>query len=175
MAINADDITKVVEAVKAFFKDLINPSMTIEKIAEVASPKLDEIIEKNKEKGLNYSAGKFKIKQQDDKHFTLEFEMYFKDEAGKWYKAANESEPREAELMEPSAWKTLKALKVVEFPIGAPNTEETAVSADQKQQNPDKTSETETSSQQEIPAASAKNEITLDKLMENKKADSEKE
>ena len=124
MALNADTINDIIETVKKFFQDLIKPDMTIDKIAEVASPSLDKIIKDNEEKGLNYSAGKFRIEYLNDKQFTLEFEMYFKDEAGKWYKAANKSEPRSSELIEPSSWKTLKALKLIEFPIGAPAEEE---------------------------------------------------
>ncbi len=124
MSINTDTLDKIIELVKKYFHDLIKPDMTIEKLAEIASPNLDKIIRDNEKVGLKYSAGKFKIEYVDEKHFTLEFEMYFKDEAGKWYKAANKSEPRDSELIEPSSWKTLKALKVVEFPIGAPVAED---------------------------------------------------
>ncbi len=124
MALNKETLETIIETVKKFFQDLIKPDMTIDKIAEVASPSLDKIIKENEAKGLDYSAGKFRIEYLNDKQFTLEFEMYFKDDAGKWYKAANKSEPRDSELIEPSSWKTLKALKVVEFPIGAPAEEE---------------------------------------------------
>ena len=124
MALNKETLETIIETVKKFFQDLIKPDMTIDKIAEVASPSLDKIIKDNEAKGLDYSAGKFRIEYLNDKQFTLEFEMYFKDDAGKWYKAANKSEPRDSELIEPSSWKTLKALKVVEFPIGAPAEEE---------------------------------------------------
>ena len=166
-AINEDAINMIIEAVKKFFNELIKPDMTIEKIAEVASPHLDKIIEQNEAKGLKYAKGKFKIEYVDDKHFTLEFEMYFKDDAGKWYKAANKSELRDAELIEPGSWKTLKALKVVEFPIGEPNSESkrtetpaadtsTAQSAPTTADNSDSTS-------------NKSEEITLDKLMGAKK------
>ena len=164
MAVNADTLNTIIEMLKQYFKDLIKPDMTIDKIAEVASPNLDKIIKKNEEKGLKYSAGKFKIEYLNDKQFTLEFEMYFKDDAGKWYKAANKSEPRDSELIEPSSWKTLKALKVVEFPIGAPADEE------------DKIVEKNVAAEdKEIPqiedtnASTSNNEITLDKLMGDKK------
>ncbi len=164
MAINTDTLNTIVEMVKKFFQDLIKPDMTIEKLAEVASPQLDNIIKKNAEKGLNYANGKFKIRYLNDEHFALEFEMYFKDEAGKWYKAANESEPRKAELMEPSAWKTLKALKVVEFPIGAPKTEEAA-----KVKPPVESQEPSDNTIPKESKESSSNEITLEKLMDGKK------
>ena len=139
--------------------------MTIDKIAEVASPSLDKIIKDNEAKGLNYSAGKFRIEYINDSQFTLEFEMYFKDEAGKWYKAANKSEPRSSELIEPSSWKTLKALKVVEFAIGAPAEEEEKIAkiADEEIAAA-KAEKSETSAAQKND-----NEITLDKLMDGKK------
>ena len=43
--------------------------------------------------------------------------MYFRDAEGKWHKCANESEKRDAELLEAGTWKTLQALKVITFPI----------------------------------------------------------
>ena len=164
MAVNADTLNTIIEMLKQYFKDLIKPDMTIDKIAEVASPNLDKIIKKNEEKGLKYSAGKFKIEYLNDKQFTLEFEMYFKDDAGKWYKAANKSEPRDAELIEPSSWKTLKALKVVEFPIGAPADEGEKIS-----EKDDSTEAKEIPQIEDTNASTSDNEITLDKLMGDKK------
>lgn len=111
----------VVEAAKDFFNELIYPNMTIEKIAEIAAPRLDDLIEKNEANGLKYSAGKFKIEHVDDEHFALAFEMYFKDAEGKWYKSGGKSDPREAKLMDIGSWKTLQTLKAVEFPINAPS------------------------------------------------------
>ncbi|MBQ9442381.1 MAG: hypothetical protein IJU55_05160 [Selenomonadaceae bacterium] len=107
----------VVESVKDFFKNLLKPNMKIEDIKEVAMPRLAELIEKNEKNGLQYSAGKFHVKYADEKHFQLEFEMYFKDAEDKWHKVANESERRELDLLEEGAAKTLSALKDVTFPI----------------------------------------------------------
>lgn len=106
-----------VESVKDFFKNLLKPNMKIEDIKEVAMPRLTELIEKNEKNGLQYSAGKFHVKYADEEHFQLEFEMYFKDDEDKWHKVANESEMREFDLLEDGSAKTLKALKVVTFPI----------------------------------------------------------
>ena len=106
-----------VESVKDFFKNLLKPNMKIEDIKEVAMPRLTELIEKNEKNGLQYSAGKFHVKYADEEHFQLEFEMYFKDAEDKWHKVANESELREFDLLEAGSAKTLKALKVVTFPI----------------------------------------------------------
>ena len=166
MALNTETLETIIETVKKFFQDLIKPDMTIDKIAEVASPSLDKIIKDNEAKGLNYSAGKFRIEYVNDSQFTLEFEMYFKDEAGKWYKAANKSEPRSSELIEPGSWKTLKALKVVEFPIGAPAEEEEKIA-----KMADEEIAAAKAEKSESPAAASKNdnEITLDKLMDSKK------
>ena len=94
--------------------------MTLEKISDVVSPRLDDMIKKQEDRGLKYSAGKFHVKYADEKHFQLEFEMYFQDEEGKWHKCANESDLRDAELLEVGAWKTIKALKVITFPIEKP-------------------------------------------------------
>ena len=106
-----------VESVKDFFKNLLKPNMKIEDIKEVAMPRLTELIEKNEKNGLQYSAGKFHVKYADEEHFQLEFEMYFKDAEDKWHKVANESERRDFDLLEDGSAKTLKALKVVTFPI----------------------------------------------------------
>ena len=111
---------ELLEAAKNFFIDLFRPDMTLEKIADVVSPRLDDTIKKYEARGLKYSAGKFSIKYADESHFNLEFEMYFQDDEGKWHKCANESEPRDATLLENGAWKTIQALKVITFPIEKP-------------------------------------------------------
>ena len=120
MALDKKSIDMAVESVKDFFKNLLNPNMTLEDIADVASPRLDELIQKHEADGLAYSAGKFHIKYADEKHFQLEFEMYFKDKDGKWRKVANESELRELKLLEEGASRTLEKLKVITFPIEPP-------------------------------------------------------
>ena len=112
------EVAKVaVEVAKDFFKNLIKPNMKIEDIKEVAMPRLIELIEKHEKEGLQYSAGKFHVRYADDKHFQLEFEMYFKDDEDKWHKVGNESELRDFELLEDGAAKTLKSLNIVTFPI----------------------------------------------------------
>jgi len=113
-------VADLVEATKNFFIDLFRPNMTLEKISEVVSPRLDDTIKKYESRGLQYSAGKFSIKYGDEKHFQLEFEMYFQDAEGKWHKCANESDLRDATLLEAGAWKTIQALKVITFPIEKP-------------------------------------------------------
>ena len=115
-------VADLLEAAKNFFVDLLRPDMTLEKISEVVSPRLDETIRKYERTGLEYSAGKFSIKYADEKHFQLAFEMYFRDAEGKWHKCANDSEKRDAELLEAGAWKTIQALKVLTFPIEKPKT-----------------------------------------------------
>ena len=114
----------LIEAAKNFFVDLFRPDMTLEKISEVISPRLDDTIKKYEERGLKYSAGKFHIEYADEKHFKLAFEMYFQDDEDKWHKCANESEPRDYTLLEAGAWKTIKALKVITFPIEKPKSKD---------------------------------------------------
>ena len=113
-------VADLVESAKNFFVDLFRPNMTLEKISDVVSPRLDDTIKKYEATGLSYSAGKFSIKYADENHFQLEFEMYFQDAEGKWHKCANESDLRDADLLEDGAWKTIKALKVITFPIEKP-------------------------------------------------------
>ncbi len=112
---------ELLDAAKSFFLDLFRPDMTLEKIADVVSPRLDDTIKKYETRGLKFSAGKFSVKYADEKHFNLEFEMYFQDDEGKWHKCANESEPRDSILLEDGAWKTIQALKVITFPIEKPS------------------------------------------------------
>lgn len=120
-------VTDLVESVKNFFVDLFRPDMTLEKISDVVSPRLDDTIKKYEAQGLEYSAGKFSIKYADAKHFQLEFEMYFRDAEGKWHKCANESELRDASLLEVGAWKTIQALKIITFPIEKPKSKDDEV------------------------------------------------
>lgn len=116
-------VADLIETAKDFFIDLFRPNMTLEKISDVVSPRLDDAIKKYEARGLKYSAGKFSVKYADEKHFQLEFEMYFQDDEGKWHKCSNESELRDAELLEEGAWKTIKALKVITFPIEKPKSQ----------------------------------------------------
>ena len=134
-------VADLVEAAKNFFVDLFRPDMTLEKISDVVSPRLDDTIKKYESRGLEYSAGKFSVKYADEKHFSLEFEMYFRDEEGKWHKCANESEKRDATLLEAGAWKTIKALKIITFPIEKPKSKSDEVL--QKDKNLEEYRETE--------------------------------
>lgn len=124
MAITKQTMDTAFEAVKDqiknFFQNLLNPNMKIEDIADVVSSRLDPVIIANEKKGLHYSAGKFYIKSPDEKHFQLEFEMFFKDDEDKWHKLANSSELRDIKLLEEGAAKTIQKLKFIEFPINAP-------------------------------------------------------
>ena len=120
MAITKKSIEMAVENIKDFFKNLINPNMKIEDIADVVSSRLDEVIIEHEKNGLHYSAGKFYIKAAEEKHFYLAFEMFFKDDEDKWHKLANESELRDISLLEEGAAKTIQKLKIIEFPISAP-------------------------------------------------------
>ena len=156
MTVNADTIQVIVEKVKKFLNDLVHPNMTIDTIAEVANSELDDIIKTNKDKGLNYSAGRFTVKYVDKKHFAFEFEMYFKDDAGKWYKAANESEPRDAELLDPKTWEQIQKRKSIIFPIGDPA--EAEIPEKEISSEPEKITSTPNKAE----------EITLEKLMGQK-------
>lgn len=115
-----DVVINLAESIKNFFVDLSRPNMTIEKISDIISPRLDELIRKYEEHDLNYGAGKFSIKYADKNHFQLEFEMYFQDREGKWHKCADTSDKRAATLLEENTWKTIKSLKSITFPIEEP-------------------------------------------------------
>ena len=133
MAITKKSIEMAVENIKDFFKNLINPNMKIEDIADVVSSRLDDVIIDHEKKGLHYSAGKFYIKAAEEKHFYLAFEMFFKDDEDKWHKLANESELRDISLLEEGAAKTIQKLKIIEFPISAPEiTPEIKVEAEEE-------------------------------------------
>ena len=120
MAITKQTMDVAIEQIKDFFKNLFNPNMKIEDIADVVSSRLDPIIIEHEKNGLHYSAGKFYIKAADDEHFQLEFEIFFKDDEDKWHKLANQSELRDIKLLEEGAAKTIQKLKAIEFPINAP-------------------------------------------------------
>lgn len=144
MAITKKSMDMVIEQVKDFFKNLLNPNMKIEDIADVVSSRLDPVIIEHEKNGLHFSAGKFYIKAPDDKHFQLEFEIFFKDDDDKWHKLANQSELRDIDLLEKGAAITIQKLKSIEFPINAPEieTEDKAEDkAEVKQIAPAKTAE----------------------------------
>ncbi len=119
MAITKESIGMAVETIKDFFKDLLRPNMELEDIKQITFPRFQKLIKDYEKKGFQYGGGKLYVKHDDDAHFQLEFEMYFRDEEERWHKVANESEKRDIYLLEDSLIKTLKTLKVVEFQIEA--------------------------------------------------------
>ena len=161
----------VIETTKEFLNELVHPNMTIEKISEVAGEHLDEVIVQNEKQGLKYSAGKFKISYLDETHFGLAFEMYFKDEAGKWYKSSGESEPRDAELLDVGSWKTLQTLKAVEFPISAPL--QTSEEAEPIEEEPAEDIKAIESPKDDVKPAKPKSDVTLDDLLNASKKQAE--
>ena len=157
MAITKQTMEVVVEQIKDFFQNLLNPNMKIEDIADVVSSRLDPIIIEHEKQGLHYSAGKFYIKAADEKHFQLEFEIFFKDDEDKWHKLANQSEPRDIKLLEEGAAKTLQKLKSIEFPISAPEIK-AEEKAEVKQLESAKVENTESAEAK----ADNKDEVTID-------------
>ena len=123
MAITKESIGMAVETIKDFFKDLLRPNMELEDIKQITFPRFHKLIKDYEKKGLKYGGGKLYVKYDDDAHFKLEFEMYFRDEEERWHKVANESELRDIHLLEDSLIKTLATLKMVEFQIEAPSSE----------------------------------------------------
>lgn len=150
------------ELVKDFFKNLLNPNMKIEDIADVVSSRLDPVIIDNEKKGLHYSAGKFYIKAQDAEHFQLEFEMFFKDNEDKWHKLANSSELRDIKLLEEGAAKTIQKLKVIEFPINAPEIETEEKSDEIKQLEAAKNDDEKTDEDNGVKKVDDNAEVTID-------------
>lgn len=163
-------VTTVVEATKEFFNELLHPNMTIEKIAEIAAPRLDDLIEQNEDNGLKYAAGKFKVGYVDEEHFSMAFEMYFKDADGKWYKSNGNSDPRDAKLLDIGSWKTLQVLKSVEFPITAPDQGEKKKEAAGKDEAAAIAAPTTVEHEVEPTAAPKKSDIDLEDLLGAKKA-----
>lgn len=123
MAITKESVAMAVETIKDFFKDLLRPNMELEDIKQITFPRFQELIKKYTAKGYDYGGGKFYVKYVDEKHFKLEFEMYFRDAEERWHKIANESEMRDITLLEDALIKTMTTLKVAEFPIEAPSSE----------------------------------------------------
>ncbi|MBQ9478745.1 MAG: hypothetical protein IJU71_04245 [Selenomonadaceae bacterium] len=163
-------VTTVVEATKEFFNELLHPNMTIEKISEIAAPRLDDLIEQNEENGLKYAAGKFKVGYVDEEHFAMAFEMYFKDADGKWYKSNGNSDPRDAKLLDIGSWKTLQTLKSVEFPITAPEQSEKKKESTKKDEAAAIAAPTTVEHEVEPTAAPKKSDIDLEDLLGAKKA-----
>ena len=121
MALTKESVGMAVETIKDFFKDLLRPNMELADLKQITFPRFQELIKKYEKKGYDYGGGKFYVKYVDEKHFRLEFEMYFRDEEERWHKIANESEMRDITLLEDSLIKTMTTLKVAEFNIDAPS------------------------------------------------------
>lgn len=137
MAITKESIGMAVETIKDFFKDLLRPNMELADLQQITFPRFQELIKNYEKKGYDYGGGKFYVKYVDEKHFRLEFEMYFRDEQERWHKIANESELRDISLLEDSLIKTMTTLKVAEFAIEAEPSEKVEKNPAQAEKNPD--------------------------------------
>ena len=122
----------LVAAVKNVFANLLRPNMTLKSISELVSPRLNEIIAMHEKRGLKYAAGKFHVKYVDAKHFQLGFEMYFKDDAGKWHKCANEDKNNDATFLREDTWKEITNRQVITFPIEKTKKQEVVAAQQEK-------------------------------------------
>ena len=121
MALDKKSVEMVVETVKDFFKNLLKPDMTLDTIAEVASPRLDEIIIKHVKQGYSYSAGKFTVAIIGLSKFKLSFDLYFRDKDGKWFNRKNESPDMLLdEYLSEEAIKELQDAKEKVYDVDAP-------------------------------------------------------
>lgn len=109
------------EAFMETVKELFRPNMSLEDIASKCSPQMDKIILDQKNKGLSFTAGKFKIVCADDSSFCVGYEMYFQDADKKWHQITDLSKKILAKnYLSQEAWLELKQKKINSYDIASP-------------------------------------------------------
>lgn len=100
--------------------NVFNTKMSFEDIANVFSKDIDQIIINNKKNQLKYVGGIFSIYLYDDKNFRIGYQVYFKENSGKYLNKSAESDSMSIDYLDNSSLKELIANKKVEFNIDEP-------------------------------------------------------
>lgn len=100
--------------------NVFNTKMSFEDIANVFSKDIDQIIINNKKNQLKYVGGIFSIYLYDDKNFRIGYQVYFKENTGKYLNQSAESDSMSIDYLDNSSLKELIANKKVEFNIDEP-------------------------------------------------------
>ena len=86
-----------------------------------ARRKMSNVIIQNRNQGLSFHAGRFKISAVNEKNFTVSYELYFKDDANKWKIIEDCSPPKNsADWLSNDAWLELKSINEKIFEIEEP-------------------------------------------------------
>lgn len=112
---------EIIVAVKDFIKEILRPNLELDEMADMYSPKLDELIRSYQRQGMEYAAGKFRIVHVNEKQFAVSFELYFKDDKGKWQQISNMSEAQDVAYLTEKARETLRTKRVIAWPVDAPS------------------------------------------------------
>lgn len=100
--------------------NVFNTKMSFEDIANVFSKDIDQIIINNKKNRLKYVGGIFSIYLYDDKNFRIGYQVYFKENTGKYLNQSAESDSMSIDYLDNSSLKELIANKKIEFNIDEP-------------------------------------------------------
>ncbi len=100
--------------------NVFNTKMSFEDITNVFSKDIDQIIINNKKNQLKYVGGIFSIYLYDDKNFRIGYQVYFKENSGKYLNKSAESDSMSIDYLDNSSLKELIANKKVEFNIDEP-------------------------------------------------------
>lgn len=100
--------------------NVFNTKMSFEDIANVFSKDIDQIIIDNKKNKLKYVGGIFSIYLYDDKNFRVGYQVYFKENTGKYLNKSAESDSMSIDYLDNSSLKELIANKKIEFNIDEP-------------------------------------------------------
>lgn len=100
--------------------NVFNTKMSFEDIANVFSKDIDQIIINNKKNQLKYVGGIFSIYLHDDKNFRIGYQVYFKENTGKYLNQSADSDSMSIDYLDNSSLKELIANKKIEFNIDEP-------------------------------------------------------
>lgn len=107
----ADGVSDAVQA-------MLTGRMSLEEWANIASKACDRIIEKSREQGLKYVAGKLRFENspKDTKKIIICMELYFLNEKNEWVKTKSDCDMYASNFTEEALY-TIKTNGKVEFEV----------------------------------------------------------
>lgn len=97
--------------------------MGLHELADLHSEKLDEMILKEEANSKKYVGGSFSITLINEAYMELSYELFFKDESGKYTEKTAKSKPVRTSYLDDDAIKIINEQtdKKITFEIDAPN------------------------------------------------------
>jgi len=117
---NKNPLQAVIDEITNIFDSLFGNNITLDEFAKNASAKIDEIILKEIENGKEFAAGRFYVSLVDAATFRTSFELYFKDEDGKFLSMTGQGKTVSISVLQSKDQKELKSMEKITYEVNEP-------------------------------------------------------